>query len=484
MTARLDQDTTDADLVAAAASGDRTAFAAIYDRYANRLHDFCVGMLRDRDAAADCVQDAFCTAATKLTQLRDADKLRPWLYSIARNEALRHQRERRREEPTDMLPELVTTEAGPETLAARSELADLVAAAAGGLSERDQTILDLTYRHELDGLELAEVLGVSQSNAGTLVHRLRDTVERSLGALLVARRVRGAPETCPELAAILDGWDGEFTVLMRKRVARHVESCDVCDEERSRMLTPAALLGGAPVFIPAPAWLRDHTLTAARGQLPAPSDGPQPGGGSAGRSGATRDLVAQGRGGATRDSVAQGRSETTPDATRRRSRVVAGTVLVGLIIGAGVTIATLKRADDTAVIPAVITTPESTPPVTQPVSPLPAPLLPPPQTSPSDAARTVETTSPPPTAVAPVTTTAEQPPPLRVTTTATTDPTRSFWPTVRSTPTRTSEEETTTEDSPSSSSPESTTKTSRRPPVVGPIGPATIVETTTIPPIG
>jgi RNA polymerase sigma factor (sigma-70 family) len=215
MTARHDQDTTDADLVAAAASGDRTAFAAIYDRYANRLHDFCVGMLRDRDAAADCVQDAFCTAATKLTQLRDADKLRPWLYSIARNEALRHERERRREEPTDMLPELVTTEAGPETLAARSELADLVAAAAGGLSERDQTILDLTYRHELDGLELAEVLGVSQSNAGTLVHRLRDTVERSLGALLVARRVHSAPDTCLELAADLDDWDGEFTVLTR-----------------------------------------------------------------------------------------------------------------------------------------------------------------------------------------------------------------------------------------------------------------------------
>ncbi|MDT5197668.1 MAG: hypothetical protein QOH20_4422, partial [Mycobacterium sp.] len=291
MTVRPDRDTTDADLVAAAAAGDRTAFAAIYDRYANRLHDFCVGMLRDRDAAADCVQDAFCTAATKLTQLRDPDKLRPWLYSIARNEALRHQRERRREEPTDMLPELETTEAGPEILAARSELADLVAVAAGGLSERDRTILDLTYRHELDGLELAEVLGVSQSNAGTLVYRLRDTVERSLGALLVARRVRGAPETCPELAAILDGWDGEFTVLMRKRVARHVESCDVCDEERSRMLTPAALLGGAPVFIPAPAWLRDHTLTAALGQLPAPSDGRQSGGGSAGRSRATRDSV-------------------------------------------------------------------------------------------------------------------------------------------------------------------------------------------------
>ncbi len=84
---------TDAELARAAAAGDRGAFAGIYDRYADRLHDFCVGMLRDRDGAADCVQDTFCTAATRLPQLREPDKLRPWLYSIARNEALRRIRE-------------------------------------------------------------------------------------------------------------------------------------------------------------------------------------------------------------------------------------------------------------------------------------------------------------------------------------------------------------------------------------------------------
>ncbi|MFL0288918.1 RNA polymerase sigma factor, partial [Mycobacterium sp. SMC-21] len=90
MTAVPDWDiVSDADLVGAALSGDRMAFAGIYDRYADRLHDFCVGMVRDRDAAADCVQDVFCTAATALDKLREPDKLRPWLYAIARNEALR-----------------------------------------------------------------------------------------------------------------------------------------------------------------------------------------------------------------------------------------------------------------------------------------------------------------------------------------------------------------------------------------------------------
>jgi hypothetical protein len=38
--------------LARAAAGDRQAFAAIYDRHADRLHDFCVGMLRNRAAAA------------------------------------------------------------------------------------------------------------------------------------------------------------------------------------------------------------------------------------------------------------------------------------------------------------------------------------------------------------------------------------------------------------------------------------------------
>ena len=88
---------TDAELAIAAARGDRRAFALIYDRYADRLHDYCVGMMHDRDAAADCVQDAFCTAADALGGLRDPDKLRPWLYSIARSKVLHHIRDHRRE---------------------------------------------------------------------------------------------------------------------------------------------------------------------------------------------------------------------------------------------------------------------------------------------------------------------------------------------------------------------------------------------------
>jgi RNA polymerase sigma factor (sigma-70 family) len=255
---------TDAELADAAAAGDRAAFAGIYDRYADRLHDFCVGMVRDRDAAADCVQEVFCTAAVDLPKLRDPDKLRPWLYAIARHQALRTIRERRREPVSDELPDMASHDAGPDTLAARNELAELIAQAAGGLADRDREVLELAYRHGLNGPDLAEALGVSPASAKKLVQRLRETIERSLGALLVARRGRTAQNRCPELGAILQGWDGQFTILMRKRIARHIDSCPNCDADRRRLVNPVALLGGVPVFIPAPSWLRERTLGQIR----------------------------------------------------------------------------------------------------------------------------------------------------------------------------------------------------------------------------
>ena len=256
----VDPRETDAGLVHGSLAGDRAAFAAIYDRYADRLYDFCVGMLRDYDAAADCVQETFCLAATRLPQLREPDKLRPWLYSIARNEALGRLRELCSEAPSEELPDVQSDDAGPDTLAARTELADLIAEAAGGLTDRDRAVFDLAFRQGLDGPELAEALGVSHTNANTLVHRLRQTVERSLGALLVCRGQR-ASSSCDELGQILAGWNGQFSVLMRKRVARHIESCPECDEERRRLVSPSALLAAAPAFIPAPKWLRDKIIS-------------------------------------------------------------------------------------------------------------------------------------------------------------------------------------------------------------------------------
>jgi RNA polymerase sigma factor (sigma-70 family) len=267
------RDVTDGELARAAAEGDRQAFAEIYDRYSDRLYDFCVGTIGDRDAAADCVQDAFCVAATDLKSLREPDRLRPWLYSIVRNHAMRRLRHRYREVSSDEIPDMASHEVGPDMMAGQSDLARLVADAAGGLSDRDRELLELHYRHELDGPELAEALGVTLTSANTMVFRLRQTIERSLGALLVARGTRAKTSACSALATMLEGWDGQLTVLIRKRIARHIDSCHTCQQEQRRQVNPVALLGGAPAFIPAPDRLREQTLdrvqlTAADSNMP------------------------------------------------------------------------------------------------------------------------------------------------------------------------------------------------------------------------
>ncbi len=254
----------DAQLVAAYTAGDRGALAGIYDRFSAGLYDTAAAMLRDRHEAADAMQDVFLIAAERMGQLREPERLKPWLYAILRNEVYRRSKKRGRMLPTDFsamdAPEMAAPtapDADGEALSA-AELGELVRRAACGLDERDQLVLELSVRQGLQGSDLAAALGISAEQSYTLVHRMRDRVERSLGALVVARAGR---KDCKDLADVLKGWDGEFTVLVRKRVSRHIENCETCERTRKKTI-PLALLGAAPAFA-APIALRDQILSKA-----------------------------------------------------------------------------------------------------------------------------------------------------------------------------------------------------------------------------
>lgn len=254
----------DAALVEAARSGDGSAWAGIYDRYADKLHDHCHRILRDRDEAADALHDAFIAASRNLHQLRDPARLRPWLYSICRHEALRKVRQRNRVELTDEVDDMRGVEVDMDQGSRSEELQELVWAAAAGLSPRDQALLDLNLRQGLEGQDLADAMGTSLNNSYVMLSRLRDQVERSLGALLIARLGR---DDCTELDAILQGWDGRFSPLLRKRVARHVDGCAVCADRRAAVVSPLALLGAMPL-VPAPTALRSRVLEGIGGGTP------------------------------------------------------------------------------------------------------------------------------------------------------------------------------------------------------------------------
>ena len=82
----------DREIVAAIVAGDPAGLAAAYDRYAPSLYAYCQSLLTEPADAADAVQDTFIIAAAKLSALRDQDRLRPWLYAVARNECYRRLR--------------------------------------------------------------------------------------------------------------------------------------------------------------------------------------------------------------------------------------------------------------------------------------------------------------------------------------------------------------------------------------------------------
>jgi RNA polymerase sigma factor (sigma-70 family) len=253
----MDDDKT---LVAAARRGDDSAWGVIYDRYGDKLHDHCHRILRDRDEAADALHDAFLAASRNLHQLRDPDRLRPWLYSICRHTSLRRLRARDRVELTDAPDDMTAPDHDLDRGVRAEELGELVWAAAAGLSPRDQALLDLSVRQGLEGQDLADAMGTSLSNSYVMVSRMRDQVERSIGALLIARLGR---EDCKELSALLAGWDGTFSPLLRKRVARHVDGCEVCSEKRKTVASPMALLAAVPI-LPAPAALRGRIISSVR----------------------------------------------------------------------------------------------------------------------------------------------------------------------------------------------------------------------------
>jgi len=246
----------DRDIVAAIVAGDPAGLSAAYDSYAAGLFGYCRSWLGDPADAADAVQDTFVIAAAKVGGLRNPARFRSWLYAVARNECHGRLRARARLADLDEAGEMTDDVDGVVGFAQRDELRSLMLDAIRGLNAGDREVIELNLRHDLEGPDLAGVLGLPLNQAHALASRARGQLERALGALLVARTGR---RDCIELDAILDSWDGKLTVLWRKRVSRHIEDCDICSERKREVLSPAMLLSVLPLA-PLPPGLREHLM--------------------------------------------------------------------------------------------------------------------------------------------------------------------------------------------------------------------------------
>jgi RNA polymerase sigma-70 factor (ECF subfamily) len=174
--------------------GDGAAFAAIVERYQDRLHNAIYRLVGSPEDARDLLQDAFVKAYENLDGFRGGSSLYTWLFRIAVNTALSHRRKRKwthvglgpasDDDPAAEAgwPDPAAPDPADPMLAAETEAA--VQHALNGLDEEHRTIVVLRDIQHCDYHDMAEILGLPAGTVKSRLHRARLMLRDKLKPLL------------------------------------------------------------------------------------------------------------------------------------------------------------------------------------------------------------------------------------------------------------------------------------------------------------
>jgi RNA polymerase sigma-70 factor, ECF subfamily len=169
-------------LAAAATEAPSDADAAFEELYRSSRDDvyaYVAGLLRDRSAAEDVTAQAFERAYRRRRTFNPGrGSWRAWLFGIARNAALDELRRRRRRARLVTEPEddaLAPTHEAAEVAVRRAALRIAIA----DLSPRERELVALKFFAGLTNGEIATVIGTSETNAGTKLHRVIQKLRRA-----------------------------------------------------------------------------------------------------------------------------------------------------------------------------------------------------------------------------------------------------------------------------------------------------------------
>ena len=186
---RLESRAEDAEalLVRRAQKGDEDAFGELVLTYQERLFNFVLARIRQRELAEDIAQEVLVKAFFHLKRLRKAERFKSWLFSIAHNH-LRDLLRKRRLQQVDMEEshlEVYVDDRGPEGIETTRSRQQVVQDALAQLKPEQREVLIL---YDLEGLsykEIAEILrvplGTVQSRIFYARRRIKDVLVRQFG---------------------------------------------------------------------------------------------------------------------------------------------------------------------------------------------------------------------------------------------------------------------------------------------------------------
>ncbi len=161
------------DVLASAAAGDEFAFRRVIAAHHDDMRRVCMAITDDRVLADEATQAAWVIAWKRLGDVRDEGHLRPWLVTVAANEAKQLLRKRRRRAQVEVAADATHVAGGHDPA---SGVVDIdVRDAMARLDPDDRALLAMRYIAGFDSNELAGALGLK---SGTVRQRLRRLLGR------------------------------------------------------------------------------------------------------------------------------------------------------------------------------------------------------------------------------------------------------------------------------------------------------------------
>jgi RNA polymerase sigma-70 factor (ECF subfamily) len=161
----------DSELVRLAGEGRRDAYGELARRYERLALVVAIGILNDRHLAEDVVQDALVSAYRRLDSLRDGSKFGPWLMQIARREAFRLAKRRKKAESLAGGQELFEERSSNEALNGHDRAIRWI----NRLPPQERVVFSL---HHLDGRAAREIAELTGRPIGTVTKQLSRAMQR------------------------------------------------------------------------------------------------------------------------------------------------------------------------------------------------------------------------------------------------------------------------------------------------------------------
>jgi len=188
------------DLARQLMTGDANAFDRFVEHFRAKIFNYSWLMCGQREDAEDVAQDTLLKVFESLDQLRDPERVRPWVFRIARNACLMKRRKSvfapSHELSLDDFMPAIDHQGGhaqlqiadwsglPDHQLMRSEMKHVLDQAISELPENYKSVLLMRDVEELSTLETAQVLDLTEDVVKTRLHRARLAVRQKLDEYL------------------------------------------------------------------------------------------------------------------------------------------------------------------------------------------------------------------------------------------------------------------------------------------------------------